>query len=636
MCGIVGAVALGVEELPWAEGDILMAARTLRHRGPDEQTAWADPSGRCLLGHARLRVIDLDSGGQPMENEDGRVRVVFNGEIYNFRSLREELVSLGHTFRTTSDTEVLVHGYESWGEGMVPRLEGMFAFGLWDSQERRLLLARDRAGKKPLFIYRNGDQLLFASEIKGILALSGTDDSLDPAAFPHFLGFGYVPGPKTFHSRITKLPPAHWVVCDGRGETRQEKYWAPDFRPQPIERGEAVERTRELVTEAVRKRLEADVPLGAFLSGGVDSTIVVGIMAGLLDAPVRTFSIGFADDPTYDETSWARIAAQEFGTEHTEFRVESDSVELIDDLVDAYDEPFGDSSAIPTWTVSKLTREHVTVALSGDGGDELFAGYARFLGMRVAEGLPKSLVALGDALGRRLPHVQNFRHPTRRFSRFFRAAALPAEERWLQWIGFLPDDPWGILRDGVREAAFEELGGEEEARRSFLESFRGPLRGAEGATTLGRALALNFHTYLPEDLLVKADRNSMAHGLELRSPFLDTELIEFTASLPDGIRNPRMRLKGLLKDAFRDLLPPGIERRPKMGFGVPLPVWFRNQWRPLLEELVLASDAKIGEWLRPEPVRALCEEHWSGKRDRGHELWALLTLEKWLRKRNRS
>jgi asparagine synthase (glutamine-hydrolysing) len=398
---------------------------------------------------------------------------------------------------------------------------------------------------------------------------------------------------------------------------------------------EARRRTRILVREAVRKRLVADVPLGALLSGGVDSSVVVGLMAELAEGPVRTFSIGFADDPAYDETSWARSVAHRFGTEHSEFRVEAGALELVEDLVRTYDEPFGDSSAIPTWLVSRHTRQEVTVALTGDGGDELFAGYARFLGMRLAEALPGPLVVLGDAVGRRLPHHPDFRHPTRRFSRFFRATALPAHERWLRWIGFFPDDPWALLREEVRERAIAAAGDdEEEARADLLESFRRALEGARGATPLGRALALNFHTYLPEDLLVKADRNSMAHGLELRSPFLDTELVEFAASLPDGVRNPRFRLKGLLKDSFRDLLPPGVRKRSKMGFGIPLPLWFRTHWKGFLEDTLLAPDARVREWLRPEAVRNVAEDHWSGRRDEGHQLWALLTLEIWLRERD--
>ncbi len=608
-------------------------AERLRHRGPDGFGAFASPSGACCLGHARLKVIDLETGEQPMGNEDGTVQVVFNGEIYNFRSLREELAAAGHRFRTRSDTEVIVHGYEEWGDDVVKRLDGMFAFGLWDDRERRLLLARDRAGKKPLFLYREPGLLAFASEMKALWALPEADDSLDPAAFPLYLAYGYVPAPGTFHRRVTKLPPAHTLMVDGEGRESFRRYWNPDFRPVPIPSGEARETVRTLVRDAVKRRLLADVPLGAFLSGGVDSSIVVGLMAELESEPVRTFSISFVGDAVYDESAWARRVARRFGTDHTEFRVDADSFELTEDLVRAYDEPFGDSSAIPTWLVSRLTRQSVTVALTGDGGDELFAGYPRFGGMRLAEALPAPLVVLGHALSRTLPHHPNFRHPTRRALRFFRAAGLPLEERWLRWVGYLAEDPLTVLKEDARDAALEAMGGEDAAHEELLSSLRVPMEEAEGATPMGRALAMNFHTYLPEDLLVKADRNSMAHGLELRSPLLDTELVEFAASLPDSVRTPRMRLKGLLKDSFRDLLPDGVLRRSKMGFAVPLPRWFREGWRPRVEETLLAPDARTGEWLRADAVRGLWDEHQGGRADHAQVIWALLTLELWLRTR---
>jgi len=661
VCGIAGAWEWGAETPLWGREELLRGVGALRHRGPDGCGLWVDPQGSPLLAHARLSVIDLPTGAQPMGNEDGAVQVTFNGEIYNFRELREELSARGHTFRTRSDTEVLVHGYEEWGEGLVPRLEGMFAFALWDVRERRLLLARDRVGKKPLFLYRKGGRLAFASEMKALLALPGVDSEIDPLALPLYLAYGYVPTPRTFHRSIRKLPPATYVVVEaGDREPREVRYWQPDFRSVPIGRGEAREELRRLLDQAVARRLVADVPIGAFLSGGVDSSIIVGLMARHTPGRVRTFSMGFADDASYDEREHARLVARHFGTEHTEFQVEADSVGLIEELVALYDEPFGDSSAIPTWLVSRLTRGHVTVALSGDGGDELFAGYARFSGMRAAGALPSWMAALGGSAVARLPHRADFRHPLRRAERFFAAARLPPEERWLDWVGFFPRDPWGLLhpeRQIEVDQALQELaegdwpkgdpaegacggwvageGGAGETCRSalLLESLRGPWRESAGATTLGRSLALNFLTYLPEDLLVKADRNSMAHGLELRSPFLDRELVEFAAALPDRVRTPKGRSKGLLREAFADLLPAEILRRPKRGFAVPLPLWFRTSWRPYLEETLLAPSSRIGAWLDPEKVRGVAAEHLAGTRDRSQELWALLTFELWLRGR---
>lgn len=620
MCGIAGVVRFGEAPPPTRE-EALAMARRIRHRGPDGQAAWLSPSGSCALGHARLRVIDLETGDQPMGNEDGTVQAVFNGEIYNHHALRADLEARGHRFRTRSDTEVLVHGWEEWGEGLPERLDGMFAFAVWDEPRRTLFMARDRAGKKPLYWTRAHGRVAFASEVKALLTLPWIGSTMDEGALPYYLAFGYVPGTRTFQRGIEKLPPAtSLTLADGR--VRTNRYWTLGWRPTrpaPTEE-EAVGAVRTLLADAVERRLEADVPLGAFLSGGIDSSLVVGLMRRRVAGTLRTFSLGFADDPNYDETPYARRVATAFETEHTEFVVEAGALALVDDLVEAYDEPFGDSSAIPTHIVSRLTREHVTVALTGDGGDELFCGYPRFLGMAVAERVGRPLAAAGHALARRLPHVHDFRHPVRRAQRFFAAAALPPEERLLRWVGYLPDVE-RYLRPEV--AAEVDLG-------VLAESFRAPWEGWDGQSPLTRAMAVNFETYLPEDLLVKADRASMAHGLELRSPFLDTALMEFAATLPDRMRHRRGTLKWLLKRAFPDVLPPEIAGRSKWGFGVPLPVWFRTHWRGLFEERVMDPEARLWGWLRRGPVEGLWREHQASVADHGHALWALLTLETWL------
>ena len=633
----------------------LKMAATLHHRGPDGSGVWVSPSGRCALSHTRLSIIDLAGGHQPMANEDDSVQVVFNGEIYNFRELRQELAALGHRFRSESDTEVLVHGWEAWGTDLTARLEGMFAFAVWDEREQTLFLARDRAGKKPLFIYEDGQRLAFASELKALLRLPGVDDTLDPRAIPLYLAYGYVPTPGTFYRRIRKLPPATYRLIrqgmEGRGDgsagertgsafeapalenggtanpqptktsDRQVTYWSLDFTPVPRSRREASVQLRRLMEGAVAKRMVADVPLGAFLSGGLDSTIVVALMSRFMEAPVRTFSIGMADDPNYDETRFAELTAKQYGTDHTAFTVEAQEVELLDRLLDAYDEPFGDSSALPTFIVSELTRRQVTVALTGDGGDEMFAGYPRFAGMMLAEGMPRWVAEGGDALGRRLPFNPNFRSPSRRLSRFFAAANLPAHERMLRWIGFFGDRLPAIL-----QPQWADLLRREELTASFLH----PLEENAHLSPLARTLALNFRTYLLDDLLVKADRNSMAHGLELRSPFLDTDLMEFAASLPDSLKVRGTTLKVLLRNAFRDLVPDAIMRRGKMGFGIPLPTWFRTHWRPLVEARVAGGESALWEWIRPDPIREMVAEHMAGKADHGHQIWALLTLEGWL------
>jgi asparagine synthase (glutamine-hydrolysing) len=499
----------------------------------------------------------------------------------------------------------------------------MFALAVWDEPRRRLLLARDRAGKKPLFVARAPGLFAFASEIKALLAVPEirARAALDDRALPYYLAYGYVPAPRTFHREIVRVPPATALVLEEGGELREWRYWRLDFTPRPIAYDEAKARVRELTRAAVAKRLVADVPLGAFLSGGIDSTVVVGLMSELVREPVRTFALGFADDPSYDETRFARLASERFGTRHTEFRVEAHALERLDRLVEAYDEPFGDSSAIPTHIVSELTRAHVTVALTGDGGDETFAGYLRLAAFAASERVPRALLRAGSAAAALLPHGTSFRSLPRRAARFLAAAALPPEERMLRWIGYLPDRVDALLRPGVGAGV---------TRAELLAHFRAPLERTAHLPPLSRALALNYETYLPEDLLVKADRCSMAHGLELRSPLLDTALVELAASLPAGHLVRRGALKRVLRDAFADLIPEPILRRGKMGFGVPLPVWFRTRWKPVFEARVLDPQARVWGWLRREPVEALWRAHQQGAADHGHALWALLTLAVWL------
>lgn len=620
MCGIAGILSLAGE--PVSEASALAMARSLRHRGPDLMASYGDPGGRCALGHSRLSVIDLVSGDQPMGSANGTVQVVFNGEIYNFRKVRRELELEGFSFTTQSDTEVILHGYERWGPTVVEHLDGMFAFAIWDGRSGQLLLARDRTGKKPLFIYQDDRQLAFASEMKAFRALDSVDLSLAAEAFPLYLAYGYVPAPRTFHRRVRKLPPATVALVDSKGRVEERKYWSLRFHGEGTSRATAITGVQVALEAAVERRLVSDVPLGAFLSGGIDSTLIVGCMSRLTSSPVRTFSIAFSDDPLYDESHFARLVAKRFNTEHTEFQVRADSVELLDRLVGTYDEPFGDSSAIPTYLVSELTRKHVTVALSGDGGDELFAGYPRFLGFDLAERTPGWVTKAGHWIARRLPHSDNFRSPVRRAQRFMAAAALGPEERLLRWIGFMTHQGDAALRPSFRDLVSKEV---------LLESLRVPREAAAGGTPLDQVLTMNFHTYLPEDLLVKVDRCSMAHGLEIRSPFLDTELIEFAAGLPDRFRIRRGTLKVLLKEAFPDLLPKEIRSRGKMGFGIPLPRWLRESWRPRVEALLLSPDACYRHWIEPGPVEAVVGEHFRRVADHGHVIWALLTLETWLR-----
>lgn len=625
MCGIAGVLTFDTAGEPRPRGErehlVRAMAMSLRHRGPDAVNTYASPGGRCDLGHARLRIIDLNTGAQPMAAADESTVVVFNGEVYNFRELRGRLESRGHTFRTRSDTEVLLAGYREWGVGVFERLEGMFALGLWDEREQSLVLARDRTGQKPLFIYRDAGRLAFASELKALRTIPDLDLEFGPEAVPLYLMYGYVPSPGTFYDRIQKHEPATWTRITTQGLEESGTYWSLDWSPQAPPAGGSVAAVRQTLERAVERRLVSDVPLGAFLSGGVDSTIIVGLMARLMDQPVKTFSIGFQGAPGYDETAFARLAADRFGTDHTEFKVDASSIDGLHQLVDIYDEPFGDSSAIPTRAVSRLTSEHVTVALTGDGGDELFAGYPRFIGNRLADRMPSGLLALGRGVAHVLPKAGHIRSPVRRFVRFVEAASMSEAERMLRWIGFFGSDVAELLHPGVMPA---------DGAASLLESFERPLRRWQNESALTRAMALNFSTYLLDDLLVKADRCSMAHSLELRAPFLDSDVMALAAGLSDADRVRGRRLKWILREAFADLLPPEIDRRGKMGFGIPLPIWLRTTWRSTVEESLLSQSARILQWVRPEPLGTLIRDHMSGHRDHGHVLWALLTLESWL------
>ena len=628
MCGIAGILrGPGEDWGDWGRAHDLQEgvtrmARAIRHRGPDDIATWVDERGQVALGHTRLEVVDLSGGAQPMA-ADGCV-LVFNGEIYNHRSLRGLLEDRGHAFRSRSDTEVILRSYLEWGHGAVDRLEGMFAFGLWDSVRQCLLLARDRAGQKPLFYGISEDRLWFASEIKALSA-GGFPLRPSPDRLPEYLTYGYVPTPRTFYQGVRHLPPGTLAVADfrsGLGTPVERRYWQIRFHGEDLSRQEVLDGVRSHFMAAVERRLEADVPLGAFLSGGIDSTLVVGVAARFLDRPIETFSIGFSDDAAYDETAFARIAAQACGARHTEFKIGEEPVSLVDELVRLHDQPFGDSSAIPTYIVSRLTRERVTVALSGDGGDELFAGYLRLFWGARAESFPRWMISGARSAVGLLPPSGGPRTLRARADRFLRAADLPMDQRMLCWIGFFTEGLSDLLRPWVRGSLSED---------ELLHPFRVPLERASGGTPLDRILQLNFETYLLDDLLTKVDRCSMAHGLEVRSPFLDSGLMSFAARIPDRYRAPGGRLKWALRTAFKDLLPDPILNRGKMGFGIPLDRWLREGWRPALESGLLGADSPLWDWMEPDPVRGLVQAHLSGRSNHGHKLWALLTLDRWMR-----
>ncbi len=567
-----------------------------------------------------MRVIDLsERADQPLWNERRDLAIVFNGEVYNFRDLRRQLVRSGVRFRTSSDTEVVLELYAREGESAIQRLDGMFAFAIWDARKKRLVLARDRSGKKPLFFYDDGRRFVFASEIKAIHRHPGVSRSPNLSALPFYLTYGYFPAPLTAYENVSALAPATWMVVDlGSEKKRTYRYWAPPSVVDGVrELPEAVELVAPLVRDAVRKRLVSDVPLGAFLSGGLDSTVVVGLMSEASSRPVKTFSIGFEGAPEYDEAVYAEEAARRFGCEHTTFRVAAPEPELISTLVHHHDGPFGDSSAIPTYLVSRLARSEVTVVLNGDGGDELFCGYSRLAAAALSERIPAPLRRFAALGGRLLPAARSHQGRLRRVRQFLETSACPLRERIQSWSSFFrPDEIARLMLDPAKvdpSRHFEEVLGE-----------------VRGASPLGQLLYLNFRTYLPEDLLVKMDRMTMAHGLEARSPLLDTALTELAGSLPDSFKLRRLTTKVVLREAFRDLVPETILKRGKMGFGVPLGAWFRGPLRPLIETHLLSARSPLFEVLRREEVTPYVEEHMEGRRDFGQKLFTLVTLSSWL------
>lgn len=622
MCGITGSLDFGARTT--SRSTLQSMTESLSHRGPDG--IGVELAGVVSLGHQRLRIIDLsERADQPMWNKDRDVAVVFNGEVYNYRELRSELEDDGVVFRTESDTEVVVELIARHGEEAIRRLDGMFALAVWDAKRERLLLARDRAGQKPLFYYQDGGHFLFASEIKALHKHPAVSRTPNTAALGLYLTYGYFPAPATAYDNVHALPPATWMSIEADGTRSMTRYWSPPYEVNGIgELAEATERLRPLMRDAVRKRLIADVPLGAFLSGGLDSTIVVGLMSELSSRPVKTFSIGFKGAPDYDEVAFAEEAARGFASDHTSFRVEPPEPELFDKLVHHHDGPFGDSSAIPTFIVSELARRDVTVVLNGDGGDELFAGYSRLVAAAYSERIPRPIrrvAALGSHL---LPQPRAHASRLRRVRAFLDASALPLGERIQSWCSFFRRPELASLLPS--SASMDEMDGMD-ARRHF----GGFLEEVESGTPLAQLLYLNYCTYLPEDLLVKMDRMSMAHSLEARSPFLDTHLTEFAGRLPDRFKVRGLTTKFVLREAFKDLVPERITQRPKMGFGVPLGSWLRQELRPFVESQLASDGAPLFDYLSENAVRSTVREHMDGVRDRSQQLFCLLTLSLWLR-----
>lgn len=633
MCGIAGAIWTNPDraiDLPVLE----RMTSELRHRGPDDQGTYHtdyrlrtpyDSQPGIALGHRRLSIIDLAGGHQPLSNEDNTVWIVFNGEIYNYVDLRRRLEGSGHKFRTDSDTETIVHLYEDEGPNCFAHLAGMFSIAIWDSVKRRLVLGRDRLGKKPLVYRHDPGRLTFASELKSLLQVPGAPRDIDLSAVDEYLTYQYVPHPNTIFRGYKKLPPGHAAVWQDDRLTVQP-YWQPDFTAeQPIAETDAVEQVRELLTSAVKTRLRSDVPLGAFLSGGIDSSLIVALMQQQSGERIKTFTIGFPI-PEYDESAYAERVARHLGTDHQTMRVDPDAVKILPQLAYHYDEPFGDSSAVPTWYVSQLTREHVTVALSGDGGDELFAGYPRYRAVALGDWfdqIPMIRQLVATPLWQNVPSSERQKSKIRQFKRFSSSLNLGPERRYLDWISIF------------KEARRAELYNEEFVSQLPNTDPAGFLlanwRRMKGRDAVSASSLTDLVTYLPCDLMTKVDIASMAHGLEVRAPFLDHRLVEFAAALPARFKFRRGRGKWLLRRAFGDLIPAEVWQRPKMGFGVPLDHWFRNELRPMMRETLLDGEC-TRRWFRRPAVEQLITDHEQRRFDHSARLWALVMLELWLQR----
>ncbi len=616
MCGICGLVCADPKDL----ADAVVVGRmndAMAHRGPDDAGLWH--IGPAALAMRRLSIIDLAHSTQPMANDAGSVVIVFNGEIYNFQEVRQDLEKRGHAFHTAGDTEVILRGYEAFGDAVVDRLNGMFAFAIYDKPRQRLLIARDRLGIKPLFFVEDAAGLVFASELDALAKSGRIPGRIDMDALDAYFTYLYIPAPRTIYEGVRKLCPGERLIYEG-GRVRIERYWRPEFcTNEAWTLDSAAERYRELLEDAVRLQRISDVPLGAFLSGGIDSTSVVGTLASMSDRPVKTFTIGF-DDAHSDELAFARIAAKRFATDHTEEMLRPDMVSVASELARFFGEPFADSSAVPTWLVSRLARRDVTVALSGDGGDELFGGYTwmhRTLDVLRARKAPASLRRLAGAALSALP-------------------ASPGVAKWQRLMGDTFLDPREAFRR--RLTCFD---GPSRARLFTAEAAGRRTRGGfdpfvvHGAGEPGKfeqwMLYMDTVMYLPDDILAKVDRMSMANSLEARVPLLDHRIVEFAATLPFELKFHGGVSKRVAKHALRDLIPPELLAQRKQGFAIPIQRWFREDLASHFRDIVLGGDARCRAWIDAKAASDVMDAHVQRRENYGHHLWALLMFEHWLR-----
>jgi len=620
VCGIAGWI-------DWRggkpKGDLLRAmTRVLSHRGPDDEGYFED--SHAHLGHRRLSIIDLESGDQPMCNEDGTIWIVFNGEVYNFQELRAQLEGRGHRFQTQSDTESIIHLYEENGEACVQRLRGQFAFALWDARQRKLLLARDRMGQKPLYYSQRNSRFLFASELRSLLQDPTVSDEIDPEGLDACVAYKYIPEPYSILRDVRKLPAAHLMVVTAE-QTRIERYWQVDFSsPKSISEGEALEQLDSLLEESTRLRMIADVPLGAFLSGGIDSSLIVSYMRRVAGQQIKTFSIGF-DEARYDERSYARQVAEHFGTDHHEFVVRPTSLADLLQISSCFDEPFADSSGLAVYYVSQMARQHVTVALNGDGGDESFAGYERYHGMvlfdyyRALPGWVRGAANFAAAAFSATP-LRRAR-PLLRLRDWNAYAKLSRGELYERCVGFPAETRWPLYGDRVKQA-LQERGG--------VELFAPWVEQCRSNHTINRVMYADQQVYLPADLLVKVDRMTMAHSLEGRSPLLDHHVVEFAASLPGQLKFKWWRQKYLLKKLLSRHFPRRFVYRPKKGFNVPVAEWMHAEKTSLMREYIAESELVRAGYFDASATQRLFDQY-LGHPVQSKLLWSILALEIWYR-----
>jgi asparagine synthase (glutamine-hydrolysing) len=622
MCGVCGIVDLN-NSPPVRSEELIAMCKAIEHRGPDGTRTMIRDS--VAFGHTRLSVIDTETGWQPLINEDESIFVILNGEIYNFQSLRKELEAKGHQFRTASDTEVIVHLYEDEGLDFVKQLEGMFAIALWDESNNRLVLARDRIGKKPLYYTEANGRLTFASETKALSQVSKNSKEVDPVALASYLTYGYVAEPLSIFKGISKLAPAHLLVFDETG-AKTQKYWELNSKTDPtITVEDAIEETRRLTDIAVSSRLVSDVPLGFFLSGGLDSSIVVGAAAQASTSKLKTFSIGFEED-TYSELGYAKTIAERFDTDHQEFIVTADLVSDLESIVRYADEPFADSSMVPMYYLSRQTRKHVTVALSGDGGDEVFGGYDRYIGLglarkyhRVSGFVRRGIIA---PLASMIPEAPGKRSNLRRVKRLTYPATDTAEQWYTGWMQQFRTESHSATFTPSFAASVANSGG-------WTDHMSVAFAGLENPSASKSAQWVDTTTYLPGDLMVKVDRMSMAHGLEVRSPFLNHQLVEYASKIPGEYSISGRSGKQILKSAYSDLIPDQISNRPKAGFTVPVAEWINGPLRDSTRDLLLNPNAEVNKVIQSEYIAQMLDQHESRRHNHAIRLWNLICLETW-------